>query len=379
MPTNNHHPQFPGFIRPTTTPVPDEVFDILMEQLSHAELRVLLYIVRRTFGFKKEKDNISLSQMVNGIKTKQGKILDGGTGLSKSGVAKALVGLREKGVIISKRNSSPGKGDEPTTYALRFLSDPVSSLWTGGIHGGGQGGVHGEGQGPVHNVDTQQTVIQETVNKNDDVVKSQLKIFGISPATAEKFSREYPEEYLAGKLSWAEWLLSKGEIGKDGKQAGWLSAAIKGDYKPGGDYETPSTRKARTAKETELAEAQAESRRKSEQEFKLAQEEIQRSIRENHPPEPVGKEGLTTESAWTLTLEKMESELSAGMFQTWLKNTMLVSIEGKTANVVVPNQLTADWIERRLYQTLNRAFTDIIGQDVDFRFIPAAIPQLAAS
>ena len=98
MATDNHnnHPQFPGFTRPTTTPVPDEVFDILMEQLSHAELRVLLYIIRRTFGFKKDKDDISLSQMVNGIKTKQGKVLDGGTGLARSGVAKAIKGLLEK-------------------------------------------------------------------------------------------------------------------------------------------------------------------------------------------------------------------------------------------------------------------------------------------
>ena len=118
---------FPGFLRPTTTPVPDEVFDLLMHQVSHAELRVLLYIIRRTFGFKKDKDNISLSQMVNGIKTKDGKVLDGGTGLARSGVAKAIKGLADKGIIVATRNSSPEKGNEPTTYALRFMHDPLST------------------------------------------------------------------------------------------------------------------------------------------------------------------------------------------------------------------------------------------------------------
>ncbi len=44
---------FQGFRSPTYTPVPDELFDDLMSTLSGAGLKVLLYIVRRTFGFKK--------------------------------------------------------------------------------------------------------------------------------------------------------------------------------------------------------------------------------------------------------------------------------------------------------------------------------------
>ena len=123
-PTN--HFEFQGFQFPTTTPVPDEVFDILLPQLTHAEVRVLLYIIRRTFGFKKEKDNISLGQMVNGITTREGRVLDGGTGLAKSGVAKAIKGLLEKRVIVAQRNRSQERGNEPTTYALRFKSDPLS-------------------------------------------------------------------------------------------------------------------------------------------------------------------------------------------------------------------------------------------------------------
>ena len=43
---------YPGFLHPTTTPVPDDVIDELMPRLSEAGLKVLLYIVRRTFGFR---------------------------------------------------------------------------------------------------------------------------------------------------------------------------------------------------------------------------------------------------------------------------------------------------------------------------------------
>jgi predicted transcriptional regulator len=116
------------------TIVPDDIFDILLPVCTGAEFKVLAYVVRRTFGFKKDSDTISLKQMVEGITTKGGKVLDHGTGLSKSTVALAIKGLVEKGIIEVKRNSSKEKGDQPTTYRLRFgLKDPVSENRTGGV------------------------------------------------------------------------------------------------------------------------------------------------------------------------------------------------------------------------------------------------------
>ncbi len=38
--------------------------------------------MRRTFGFKKDSDHIALSQLLNGIATRDGRILDRGVGLS---------------------------------------------------------------------------------------------------------------------------------------------------------------------------------------------------------------------------------------------------------------------------------------------------------
>jgi hypothetical protein len=82
--------RFKGFISPRYTQVPDALFDDLMAYLSGAELKVLLYIIRRTFGFKKDSDYISLRQLCHGIKTKAGEVLDKGTGLSLSTVQIAL-------------------------------------------------------------------------------------------------------------------------------------------------------------------------------------------------------------------------------------------------------------------------------------------------
>src|SRR5680860_107858 len=122
-PTPPDNPAFAGFASPNYTQVPDELFDVLLPQLADNELRVLLYIIRRTFGFKRDSDTISLSQMVNGITSRDGQVLDSGTGLAKSTVARGLKSLRDKGVIVATRNASKERGDQPTTYRLRFKTD----------------------------------------------------------------------------------------------------------------------------------------------------------------------------------------------------------------------------------------------------------------
>src|SRR5215212_9787368 len=109
--TNNKPPfRFRGFQSPTYTIVPDELFDELLTQLSGAELKVLLYIIRRTFGFKRDADSISLSQMLHGITTRDGRILDRGVGLSKPTLLLALRSLEDKNVIVTERRRSADRG-----------------------------------------------------------------------------------------------------------------------------------------------------------------------------------------------------------------------------------------------------------------------------
>src|SRR5579859_5326727 len=94
---------FHGYSSPNYTPVPDELFDEQLPDLSGAELKVLLYIIRRSFGFKKDSDNISLSQLLNGITTREGNVLDRGTGLSKKTLLETIKSLVEKNLIITER------------------------------------------------------------------------------------------------------------------------------------------------------------------------------------------------------------------------------------------------------------------------------------
>ncbi len=112
---------FEGFEPANTTPVPDILFDELLTELSGSELKVLLYIIRRTWGFKKDTDAISLNQFTEGIITKDGKQLDKGCGIkNRSAVTKALTSLEVKGRIVSTKGKDP-LGDYATSlYSIRF-------------------------------------------------------------------------------------------------------------------------------------------------------------------------------------------------------------------------------------------------------------------
>jgi hypothetical protein len=107
--------------------VPDELFDEWLAVLSGAELKCLLYIVRRTLGFKKDADAISLSQMVNGITTRDGRVLDGGTGLNRSTVVAALGSLEARGLIIVVRAADDQGAALTSTYALRWRDEAAAT------------------------------------------------------------------------------------------------------------------------------------------------------------------------------------------------------------------------------------------------------------
>src|SRR5579859_1926199 len=167
---NQDNMRWPGFYAPLYTQVPDELFDFWLPRLSESELKVLLYIIRRTFGFKKESDNISLSQMVEGIVTRAGKRLDYGAGVSATAVKGAIKGLLAKDLIERQHNESAAHGHEATTYRLRLRATPTPP-WPDLDQALSQNMPKGETEsdqalGLIQA--TQETVVQETVSQEYD-------------------------------------------------------------------------------------------------------------------------------------------------------------------------------------------------------------------
>src|SRR3954470_23654374 len=122
---------FEGFENPTTTPVPDVVFDRFLAKLGEAELKVLLYIIRRTFGFKRDKDPISFNQFLRGITTRDGRVLDEGCGVrNRTTLSSALKSLEAKGIIESEKGWDERGENQTTVYRLRFRdsASPVAGV-----------------------------------------------------------------------------------------------------------------------------------------------------------------------------------------------------------------------------------------------------------
>ncbi len=146
--------------RPTTTPLPDEIYDEWAPQLREAELKVLLYVVRRTLGFRKSADAISLSQFTRGIVTADGRVLDHGCGVrNRSNVVRALKNLETKGLIRAVPGLTASGDQSVTTYALLWEGDEVTAAREpGGPDTGPRGSATTE---PGWSFSEQKVVLQE--------------------------------------------------------------------------------------------------------------------------------------------------------------------------------------------------------------------------
>ena len=260
---------YEGFSTPNGTLVPDDVFDILAPRLKEAELRVLLYIVRRTFGFKKQSDAISLGQLTDGIRARDGRILDHGTGLSRKGVVAGIKGLLDKGIITVERRSDDRGENHINIYTLRFKQGVV----TGGNHSG-----YPTTLPPVTTGTPQESVLQESVRQQHGgalsgrrgerrgtapVVVSelkdpaygrldlyeQMKDLGVHHHTASKLLREHDHLQIEQVVEFVSGRLQQGWTPQE-SVAAWLVAAIKGKYElpsPQGDPLQTAAEKSRQA------------------------------------------------------------------------------------------------------------------------------------
>ncbi len=104
------------------TRISDQIIDKWMPRLSGARFKIVMYIARRTYGFGKNSDAVSISQMVDGIKKADGTVLDEGTGLSRSTVIAecAWLASRENGSVLHKVSEKENGHHKTNRWALNL-------------------------------------------------------------------------------------------------------------------------------------------------------------------------------------------------------------------------------------------------------------------
>lgn len=87
---------------------------------------------------------------------------------------------------------------------------------------------------------------------------------------------------------------------------------------------------------------------------------------------------MNAEHAWHAALGELQLQLTKATFDTWVRNTHVVSCEDGTFLIGVHNAYAKDWLENRLLTTIKRTLIGIVGQTVDVRFVvrPRGLPKV---
>ena len=120
---DNQRPRFAGFERPEANyfKMPNSWTDITAEIDNIAQLKVVEYILRHTWGYQEYnvKKHITIDEFVHGRKRTDGTRLDKGTGLSERAVYDGLRKAVERGFIEEDIDDSD-RGRVKKSYCLRM-------------------------------------------------------------------------------------------------------------------------------------------------------------------------------------------------------------------------------------------------------------------
>lgn len=149
------------------TPIANEILEHLSEPgINGSEFRILLFVIRKTYGFQKRKDRISISQFKKATKMKQGQAVK---------TIKTLVGKR---VLLKEGNSYIfNKNWEEWVVGKRL---PSTQKPTGGSR---QKGTESSRQKPTHKRKKEIETKEMLSNESGILIPEVIKLFeGINPA-----------------------------------------------------------------------------------------------------------------------------------------------------------------------------------------------------
>lgn len=200
---------------PNYTQIPNALLD-LMPKMTESELRVTLAIARKTFGWGKRADRISLSQ------------LEKLTGMRRQGVQNGLTAALERNPPLILREQH----GQAFVYRMNVVEPDETSPLSGLVHERDQSTKETRTSplsGPelVHLVDTQNKV--KTTTKNDDVVAALIDL-KVTRNQAIGLKKSNPDLTVEHVNAWAAYLE------KSDKGIGFLIWSLKeGELTPPAD------------------------------------------------------------------------------------------------------------------------------------------------
>lgn len=77
---------------------------------------------------------------------------------------------------------------------------------------------------------------------------------------------------------------------------------------------------------------------------------------------------MNPQDAWSAAYHQLELQLDRASFDTWLRDAVLLSVEGDVFVIGVVNSYARDMLQHRLYRNVRRVLADTYGASVELRF-----------
>ncbi len=74
------------------------------------------------------------------------------------------------------------------------------------------------------------------------------------------------------------------------------------------------------------------------------------------------------ELLWKACLGQLQLQTTKANFDTWLKDSAAVSLDGTLLTIEVPSSFVAEWLEQRLSFEIRRAASGLAGKSLDVFF-----------
>src|SRR5882757_9408547 len=78
---------------------------------------------------------------------------------------------------------------------------------------------------------------------------------------------------------------------------------------------------------------------------------------------------MDPKQVWRATLGELQVSLSPANYETWLKDTALISVDDTRFRVAVPNGFAKDWLETRYRSLISQTLARIVGYSVQVEFV----------
>lgn len=74
------------------------------------------------------------------------------------------------------------------------------------------------------------------------------------------------------------------------------------------------------------------------------------------------------ENIWTQVLSNLEGSINPQSYNTWFTQTKFKSLADRTLTIEVPNNFYREWLENNYREVINRALTEVSGEDFKLKF-----------